>query len=307
MQTRILTTRGEEMSSTIVKGSIKDFFVYLGSALVLYTSLSALTFLCFSYIDLFFAESPEYPRIYQLDSIRWQVSLLVILFPLFLGLSYLINKDIQRDATKLEIRSRKWLLYSVMFVTSVSGVVDLAYLVHNFLGGGLAQEFLLKALTVLFISGAAFTYYYQELKRGVSVSTGNRVFSGLISVAITAVLAFGFYTVGSPATQRQHRQDEQRIADLSQIKDRVVHYFHAQNNLPENLKKLVGDGFLSLPKDPDNSESYEYTVLDVNSFQLCANFKTERMDGDRSFYLVRDWAYHPGRNCFLSKVEQAAK
>ncbi len=89
------------MSSATVKGTVKDFFVYLGLALVLYSSLSMLTFLCFNYIDLLVAAKSDHDRIASLDSIRWRVSALVILFPLLLGLSYLINNDIRKDSTKL--------------------------------------------------------------------------------------------------------------------------------------------------------------------------------------------------------------
>lgn len=293
------------MTSTTVKGTVKDFFVYLGLSLVLYSALTTLTFLCFNYVDLLVSAKSDYYRIVSVDSIRWGVSALVILFPLLLGLSYLINNDIHKDSTKLEIRSRKWLLYSGMFVTSVFGVVDLVYLIYSFLGGDLAKEFLLKLLTVLVIAGVAFAYYYQELKRGVEVSVGTKVFGGLTSVGVITLLMFGFYTVGLPGTQRLHKQDEQRIADLYQIRNHVFDYHRRNEKLPENLEVLKNDGFDPQPQDPETKESYEYKVVNNNSFDVCGNFKTKRTSGEYPGY--DNWIYHTGRNCFSSKVEQVAK
>src|SRR3989344_2684189 len=279
------TTKGYEMTSTTTKGTVKDFFVYLGLSLVLYTSLSTLIFLCFNYIDMFFSYGGRtYSDVYRLDSIRLEVSALVILFPLLVGLSYLINKDIQKDSSKLEIRSRKWLLYSVMFVSSVSGVGDLVYLVYSFMGGDLAKEFLLKLLTILLIAGVAFAYYYQELKRGTVATDGAKVLSGLASLAVVAILGFGFYTVGLPATQRLHKQDEQRMADLYQIKNWVFDYYRTNGKLPENLEALKNNGFDPLPKDPETKEFYEYKIVSQDSFDVCGNFNTKRTAGEYPGY-----------------------
>lgn len=307
------------MSSTTVKGTVKDFFAYLGIALVLYTSLTALTFLCFNYIDMFVSQdSGGYYRTYSLESIRWQISALVILFPLLIGLSYMVNRDIRRDPFKLEVRSRKWLLYSVIFLTGMSGVVDLVFLVYSFLGGDFAKEFLLKSFTVLVIAGTAFAYYHQELRRrgdaadpeervrGAATPVTARLLGSLATVAITAALGFGFYTVGSPIHQRWHREDEQRIRDLSSISSNVSAYFRTESKLPEDLEQLTSKGLGVSAKDAGTGETYGYRVTSPNSFELCANFKTKRIEGDSSFYLAPDWAYHSGQNCFSTKVEPPA-
>lgn len=306
------------MSSTAVKGTVKDFFAYLGIALALYASLATLTFLCFNYIDMLMPQADgSYYRTYSLESIRWQISALIVLFPLLIGLSYMVNKDIQREPLKLEVRSRKWLLYSVIFVTGMSGVIDLVFLVYSFLGGDFAKEFLLKSFTVLLIAGTAFAYYHQELRRrgdaadpeervrGVATPVTARLLGSLATVAVTVALGFGFYTVGSPVRQRQHQEDEQRLQNLSLIGSYVSTYFNAQNKLPENLEQLASKGFDAPDKDPVTGEVYGYRVTSATSYEVCANFKTDRREEEKSFYL-RDWNYHPGRNCFSSKVEPPA-
>ncbi len=197
-----------------------------------------------------------------------------------------------------------------MFIASVSGAVDSVYLIYSFLGGDLTKEFVLKLLTVLVIAGVAFAYYYQELKRElkreVVISTGAKVFGGLSSIGVIALLMFGFYTVGLPATQRLHKQDEQRIADLYQIRNRIFDYHRVNGKLPENLEALKDDSFnlLPLPKDPETKESYEYKITSPNSFDVCGNFNTSRTAGEYPSY--DNLIYHSGNNCFSGKVVQVS-
>jgi len=288
----------------MTKGTVKDFFMYLGLTLSLYIGLSVLIFLCFNYIDLYLTNNSDY-RGYSLGSIRWGVSLLTVLFPLFLFLSYLINKDIKNDAVKLmklEIRSRKWFLYSVMFVTSASVVMDLVYLLYGFLGGDLAKEFIFKSTAVLVIAGITFTYYFLELKRKVTVSVAAKVLGRLTSAGIVSVLVFGFYIVGSPITQRQHKQDEQRIFDLYTIRNAALDYYHTKGTLENDINLF---GLNPQPKDPESKNPYEFRLLNTMpvSFELCANFKTQRKIDEASYAFIV-WDYHPGRNCFTVQVEQ---
>jgi hypothetical protein len=90
---------------------------------------------------------------------------LIIAFPVFLYVSWLLNKAIVKDPEKRSSKIRKWLTYITLFVAAGVIIGDLIALVFNMLGGELTLRFILKVLTVGSIAGSIFGYYLIELRK----------------------------------------------------------------------------------------------------------------------------------------------
>ncbi len=128
------------------------------------------------------------------------------------------------------------------------------------------------------------------------------------ALVLGAVIA-GFMVVGSPIKQRAVRFDEQRVNHLSQIQYQVIDYWNRTNKLPANLSDLgTGVNMMTVPKDPETNQSYEYNVKGDLQFELCATFNTESQDGPgtRDSYAYpaygpdgsQTWSHSIGRKCF---------
>ena len=145
--------------------SARDAFMYVVMFTTLYISAWSLGSLAFEFIDRAFPD-PARQRYteFSIATIRWSVSSLVVAFPVFLYVGNLVARSIRRDPTKRASPIRRNLTYITLFVASCMLLGDVTTLVYNLLGGELTVRFILKALTVAVIGGAAFFYYLTELR-----------------------------------------------------------------------------------------------------------------------------------------------
>lgn len=146
--------------------SAKEAFLYLTLFSTLYVSAYNLGRLLFSFIDRALPDAAlAAPYLdYTSQSMRWSVSSLVIAFPVFLYLSWLLGCAIRREPTRRGSRVRKWLTYLTLFIAASILVGDLITLLYNFLGGELGLRFLLKVFVVGAIAGSIFVYYLLDLR-----------------------------------------------------------------------------------------------------------------------------------------------
>jgi len=75
-----------------------------------------------------------------------------------------LGKHYKKNSALRLARIRKWLVYFTLFVAALVGIGDLISLIFNLLGGELTIRFLLKVLSVFFVSGSIFTYYVLDMK-----------------------------------------------------------------------------------------------------------------------------------------------
>lgn len=295
------------------KSGPKDVFLHILAFGALYASIIAFINLIFGYINFSFPDPLSFFETGVLNGIRSATSVLIVIFPVFLLVSYLLEKDFVQHPEKRGLKFRKWLIYFTLFLAAVTVIVDLIVLVNSFYGGELTIQFFLKTLTVLSVAGAVFLYYKWELGReGRSRKSRNAAVTAA-AVVLIAVVA-GFFVVGSPAEQRAKRLDEDRVNDLSLIQSQVVSFWDARNRLPASLTELEETtGFI--PVDPQTEEAYEYNVLGGRTFELCALFQTENKQvNDRGSFreprpsFVRDvlisqnWDHEAGRFCFEREI-----
>lgn len=150
------------------KSGPKDVFLHLLAIITLYSSAGAFITLIFQYINIFFPDALEY-SIYAVGSsystIRFAISSLVVIFPIYILSSWYLNKSYSENPEKRGLRIRKWLLYFTLFAAALIIMGDLVVLINRLLEGELTLRFLLKVLTMAFVAGSVFGYYFHDLKK----------------------------------------------------------------------------------------------------------------------------------------------
>ncbi len=149
--------------------SAREVFVYLILFVALYAAAYSLGALLFELIDRSFPDplqlqSPNIIR-FSDDRIRWDVSMIIVAFPLFCFTFRAVTRGLAKDPTKRASRPRKWLTYLTLFVAGVSLVGDTATLIYNMLCGELTIRFLLKVATIAIIAGGIFAYFIEDMRK----------------------------------------------------------------------------------------------------------------------------------------------
>jgi len=300
----------------------KDFFLYIGAMITLYISVFSLIALLFQYVEFLLPDRLQYFIDPYASGVRWQMALLIIIFPAYLVLTRLLNRDIRAHSDKKHLGIRRWLIYLTLFVAGATVLGDLIVLLNTFLGGELTLRFVLKVLTVFAVVGAVFLYYFLDLKgRWEQEPKNARMIAWVAGLLVLASIIAGFFIMGSPQTQRLLRFDQQKVSDLQSIQWQIVNYWQQKEILPETLSQLEDpiSGFI-VPTDRQDDSAYGYTVTDELSFELCAVFNREGQDGQK-YRAVQPrvvevpeksigieigsstWAHEAGETCFKRTID----
>jgi hypothetical protein len=291
-------------SNMPVKSTPKDVFMHLLAFVALYASAVTLMALLFQYINVWFPDPLDYYSSVQ-NTIRYSASFLVVLYPVFLIMSWLINREFTLDPARREIRVRKWLIYLTLFVSALTVIGDVITLVYNLLGGEFTTRFILKILVVLLVSGGIFAFYIWDLKGKMK---NLKALAWIVSLVVLGVIVAGFVIVGSPARQRSLKFDQQRVSDLQSIQSQTINFWQQKGKLPASLNDLTDSisGFKA-PTDPQTSQAYDYTVESDLSFQLCANFSLPSENDQRTIPMLYpspdNWSHSGGHFCFDRSID----
>lgn len=301
----------------ISKNTPRDVFLHLLGFAALYASVITFLVVVFNYVNFLFPDRLSFNYESILSGIRLASSALIVIFPVFIFISWLLGREFDRFPARKEGLFRKWLIYFTLFAAAVAIIVDLVILVFNFYSGELTTRFILKVAAVLLITAVVFSYYFWDLKRKAKDgSRKSKIAAWVASATVLALIIGGFFIVGSPATQRLRRFDEQRVSDLQTIQGQIVNYWTRKESLPPRLDDLNDSisGFIP-PVDPESGVSYEYRVLDELSFELCADFKISNLElglypsADSRAYpmgyktTVDNWLHEAGRACFERNID----
>ncbi|MBU4347903.1 hypothetical protein KJ671_00095 [Patescibacteria group bacterium] len=294
-----------------IKNSPKDFFLHLLIIISLYVTAGSIIALLFQYINILFPDPLEYMSYNSISAIiRRTMALLIIVFPVYIMVSKMLQKEYIVMPEKREYRFKKWLTYLTLFFAGSVIITDLVVLVNGFLGGDLTSRFALKILVVLLVAGTIFWYYRKDLNNPLSVGQ-LRYLACAVSLFILASIVAGFFSAGSPTKARLYNFDERKVGNLNSIQNYVINYWQKKQVLPEKLEDLNDSisGFI-VPKDPQTLGSYEYIIKDDLSFELCANFNLPSNFGlpEGSNYKFDipygdNWEHEIGRHCFLKTID----
>jgi hypothetical protein len=145
----------------------RDIFVYSLILITLGLNAFALGGLLFNLIEHYVPDAMT--NRYYFNSmdrgISWAIAQLFIAFPVYSGLTYWVQKDVQQFPQKRESLIRKLLIYGILGITAVVGLGDLITTLTTYLQGDMTDRFALKALVVLGISSLIFIYYLFEMRR----------------------------------------------------------------------------------------------------------------------------------------------
>ena len=266
-----------ETENKISKTEPKDIFLHLLAIIALYASAAAFLVMLFQYINVLipdFLTRGYYQLQSYYSSIRWSISSLIVIFPVYVWAVYYLNKIYFLEPEKRNLRIRKWLLNFTIFAAALIIIGDLVTLIYNFLGGDITSRFVLKIAAVFFVAASVFFYYFWELKNWDKISDAARkIFIYSIIVIVTVAIAAGFFIVGSPQQERLRRFDDQRVSDLQIIQGQIIYYWQNKENLPLTLNDLKDpiSGF-NPGKDPQTGADYVYNVKSELEFALCADF-----------------------------------
>lgn len=159
----------ENLPQTQEKTSPKDVFLHLLAIITLYFSAGSFIKLIFDYINLAFPDQLELSDSWRVrgiyQGIRLAIASLVVVFPTYLLTTRFLNKTYISNPSKRNLRIRKWLVYFTLFATALIIIGDLVALVYKFLGGEITPRFTLKVLTLFFVTGSIFFYYFTDLRK----------------------------------------------------------------------------------------------------------------------------------------------
>jgi hypothetical protein len=278
----------------------KDTFLNVLSFVCLYLSAFSLINLLLQYIDFLLPDINRngYHRYLQhiynsmSSQIRWSSSILIIMLPVYLLTSWILEKDFLKHPTKRKNQFRGWLIYLTLFIVAITMIGNLVLLIYSFYGGELTTRFILKLLSVMFIAIAIFAYYMWELRRDSQESQKLKLIAGFTSFIVTSCIVSGFFIIGTPATIRTVKLDYQRVNDLDRLQQKIKRHWTKKSRLPKSIDDLLG----TVPNDPKTSTAYEYKIISPLSFELCAVFQKPN---HRSEY----WAHDEGRTCFTHTID----
>lgn len=292
----------------------KDIFLHLFNIVTFYLLVVGFITLFIQYINALFPDALNYYFYGISDAVRVASSILFISVPAYLLSSWLLSKDLKEMPAKRDLGLRKGLLYFTLFVSAITIIVDLIIFIYNFLSGELTIQFFLKILAVLVIAAAVFGYYIWELKRTDLNSQLPKILATALSVVALASIVAGFFIIGTPATQRNRRFDEQRVSDLQSIQNQITNHWTQKGSLPTTLANINDSisGFIT-PLDPETKAQYEYHVTGANTFELCADFKTvgpaSSLNGQRTLVYSpnspysQSWSHKDEHTCFSRNID----
>ena len=297
----------------------RDLFLHLLAIVTLYWSAVSFVTLIWQFINKVFPDvlADYYQNNGSLELIRFSVSAIIIVFPVFIVVSRYLNKIYAREAAVRESKIRKWLLYLTLFISSLVIIGDLIFVINTFLGGEITTRFILKALSVLLVAGVILGYYLDDVRRDTPTKSA-KYFAWVSGVLVLAVIAGAFFVVGSPNSARLVQFDQQKISDLQGIQSQIVNYWQKKEALPNSLSDLNDPiSNFKVSVDPQTNQPYEYNVKDAAnlSFELCATFNKEGNDQYGRYNEVQpiayptkgqsdNWQHSAGRACFERTIDK---
>ena len=155
---------------------------------------------------------------------------------------------------------------------------------------------------------------------------GHYIGIAILTLIIFVVGGFGIHIAGSPTENRSVRYDQIRLRDLDTLTSAVNYYYQDNYKLPTTISQLSGNRIKTgtpylkkQPKDPKTKSNYDYKVLSITSYELCATFDTSSEDiaqrktgtteslSDYSSYYGEDKSHPKGHFCFTKKTPYVEK
>ena len=292
------------------KATAKDFFLNLGAIVALYTTVVSLLNLLFTVINKAYPQITSYYYSTGSQSSSFPVATLIIFFPIYVLLMWILEKGFVTEPEKRHVAVRRWLTYITLFITGLVLAGDLVYILYKFLDGQeMTVAFLLKALSVLVVSLGIFMYYISDIRDRLTKSK-RRIWLGVVLLVIIASITWGFVVIGSPRTQQLLKYDMQKVSGLQNIDGQVQMYYQTKGTLPETISDIAAMAYYIDINDPQTATPYEYKKTGALEYQLCATFNTDsvyasELASNPKMQLNSEamWTHSAGPYCFKRAVD----
>ncbi len=288
-------------------GGAKDFFINLGAIVGLYTLVVSLINLLFTVINKAYPQIMNGYNYFGSSSISWPVATLIIFFPIFIFLMWLMEKEYIREPEMKNHGIHKWLTYITLFIAGLVIAGDLITVLYYFIDGQeLTAAFLLKVLVLLVVVSSVFIYFVSDLRN--KLTTKSRIFWRIyMGVIILGSIIWGFSVLGSPQTQRLYKYDEQKVNDLMNLNNEVINFYSNKGTLPKTMEEMASGNYYVAPVDPQTQKPYEYEKTNNTTYNLCAEFNKASDGTDDSTrpvspYEYTTWTHPAGRYCFSQTI-----
>ena len=306
-----MNTDNMDPNQTKIKITVKDFFLNLGTVIVLSIVVGHLLNLLFTIINKAYPITTGYSYgYYGSYSISWPVATLIVVFPIYISLMWLLEKEFEKVPEKRFSGIHKWLTYMTLFIAGFIIPGDLITVLYYFIDGQeMTMGFIMKILSVLVVALAVFFYYISDIM-GKLNSMSRKVWIGVSFLIILGAIVWGFSVLGSPRTQQLLKYDQQKVSDLQNINSQVISYYSIKGFLPKTLEEMVGEDY-SIPQvDPQSQKPYEYERGNDATYKLCAEFNRASDDKNStssvaypySYDGMNTWAHPAGKHCFKQSI-----
>lgn len=283
--------------------------IQLGSLVTLYVSLVAMIFVLFGIINTLYPDviNGYYGYDSAQQNIRMGIAMLVVFFPAFVLCTRMVNQ-IRRNETGTYLILTKWLVYLSLLVGGSVLLGDFVTIILTYLNGEMTVRFILKALVLAGVIGIALYYYIMDARGYWNTHENHSKMYGVVVVFIAlATLVGGFMYSDSPTKVREIQIDTQQISDLGDMQWRIEDHYRINQSLPTAIAELyIG---MEVPKAETSRASYTYTIIDVDTYELCATFaypsdpqtidtpqRTEYDSAAKNPY--NNWGHEAGKTCF---------
>lgn len=296
-----------------LKVTPKDFFLWAGAMIALYSSVFAFIALLFQYINYAYPDPLAYT--YYADpfsgGIRFAMATLIVMVPVAVILMRFIRRDIQEEHAKADLWIRRWALVLTIFIAGLAVVGDLITLINYFLGGDITMRFVLKVIALLLVASAVFLHFLADFRGYWNKNPGKASFVGVgAGIAVIIAIVAGFLIMGSPSQVRLYRFDAQKVSDLQSIQWQIVNYYQQKEMIPNSLADIEDplSGWM-LPKDPQG-QPYRYEKTGNLTFKLCATFNADSSAAEASQAMPREYgsldgnfSHGTGEECFDRTID----
>ena len=151
-------------SSNNMNNNAKYAFYYLLSLVALIFTAISTGMIAFGIINQTIADALTL-RNGVSDILKFAISAIIIAAPIFFAMQYFINKGLRTGELDKESGVRRWLTYFILLVSSITMLGVFIGVLNNFLAGEFTISFILKAISMLVISAAVFSFYFYDIKR----------------------------------------------------------------------------------------------------------------------------------------------
>lgn len=149
-------------------GTARDAFFHLLTFTALYTWVTSLIVLFFTYVDFTFPDPALRDSYYAMEAarsgLRFSLAAVIVSFPIFLMLWHFLLREVRRHPEKAKGAIRRWLGFLSLFVGAVVLSADVITLIYFLLEGQLTARFLLKVLVLFLIAGSVVLYLALTLR-----------------------------------------------------------------------------------------------------------------------------------------------